>query len=74
MFGLHLGSVRSMSRLLLLKIEKLFPLNNLSKDWDVTMKLGIYVAYKERKVGIALGVSGVSITVTRNRNKMVSAQ
>ena len=38
------------------------------------MKLGIYVAYKERKVGIALGVSGVNITVTRNRNKMVSAQ
>ena len=39
------------------------------------MKLGIYVAYKERKVRIALGVSGVKVkvTVTKNR-KTVSAQ
>ena len=39
------------------------------------MKLGIYVAYKEMKVGIALRVSGVKVkvTVTKNR-KTVSAQ
>ena len=39
------------------------------------MKLGIYVAFKERKVWIALGVSGVKVkvTVTKNR-KTVSAQ
>ena len=37
------------------------------------MELGIYVAYEERKVGIAFGVSGikVKVTVTKNR-KMVS--
>jgi len=39
------------------------------------MKLGICVPYEERKVGIAFGVSGVTVKVivTKNR-KTVSAQ
>ena len=61
-----------MSRSRLLKTEKLFPLNNLSKDWDITMKLGIYVAYTERKAGISLLVKVKSLLL--KVEKMVSAQ
>ena len=32
------------------------------------MKLDIYVAYEEIYIGIAFGVIGVSVTVTKNRN------
>ena len=31
------------------------------------MKLDIYVAYEEMYIGIAFGVIGVNVTVTKNR-------
>ena len=53
--------------------NRAFPVDNLSLNRCITMELGIYVAYEERKVGIEFGVSGVKVkvTVTKNR-KMIS--
>ena len=57
------------------KIEIQFPLNNLSLLWLNNTKLGIWVAYIKKKLGIATKVSviKVKVIVTKNRNS-VSAQ
>ena len=64
-----------MSMSLLLKIEIQFPLNNLSLLWPIDAKLGMWVAYKNRQLGIATQVSviKVKVTVAKNRN-LVSTQ
>ena len=43
----------STKRSLLLKVEIHFPLNNLSLLWPIDTKLGIWVAYIMRQLGIA---------------------
>ena len=52
-----------------------FPLNNISLLWLIDTKLGVWVAYNKRQLGIATQVSviKVKVTVTKNRNS-VSAQ
>ena len=47
-----------------------FPLNNFSLIWPIDTKLGVWVAYIKRQLGIATQVSviKVKITVTKNRN------
>ena len=51
--------------------NRVFPVNKFSYNWFITMELGIYVAYEERKIWIEFGVSRVKIkvkvTVTKNR-------
>jgi hypothetical protein len=56
----------------LLKIEIQFPLNNLSLLWAIDAKLGVYVAYIKRQLGIAtqLSVIKVKVTVAKNRNSV----
>jgi len=51
------------------------PLNNFSLLWPIDTKLGVWVAYTMRQLGIATQVSviKVKVTVTENRNS-VSAQ
>jgi len=52
-----------------------FPVNNFSLLWPIDTKLGVWVAYIKRQLGIATQVSviKVKVTVTKNRN-LVSAQ
>jgi hypothetical protein len=52
-----------------------FLLNNLSLLWPIDAKLGVWVVYKKRQLGIANQVSvvKVKVTVAKNRNS-VSAQ
>jgi hypothetical protein len=59
----------------LLKIEIQFLLKNFSLLWPIHAKLGLWVAYKKRQLGIATQVSvvNVKVTVATNRNS-VSAQ
>jgi hypothetical protein len=65
----------SRSRSLLLKIVIQFPLNNLSLLRPIDTKLGIWIAYIKRQLGIATQVTviKVKVTVAKNRNS-VSAQ
>jgi len=55
--------------LLLIKIENLIPLNNLSLLWPIDTKLVVWVAYVKRQFGIAtqLYVIKVKVTVAKNR-------
>ena len=59
----------------MLKIEIQFLLNNLSLLWPIDGKLGMWVAFKKRQIGIAtqMSVIKVKVTVAKNRNS-VSAQ
>ena len=52
-----------------------FPLNNFSLLWPIDTKLGVWVAYIKRQLGIATQLSVIKVkdTVTKNRNS-VSAQ
>ena len=52
-----------------------FPLNNFSLLWPIDTKLGVWIAYIKRQLGIATQMSliKVKVTVTKNRNS-VSAQ
>ncbi len=56
----------------MLKIEIQFPLNNLSLLWPIDAKLGLWVAYKKRQLGIAIQVPviKVKVTVAKNRNSV----
>jgi hypothetical protein len=58
-----------------LKIEIQFPPKNLSLLWPIDTKLGVWIGYIKRQLGIANQVSviKVKVTVTKNRNS-VSAQ
>ena len=53
--------------------NRVFPVNNFSYNWCITMELDKYVVCEDRKVGIEFGLSGVKVkdTVTKNR-KMIS--
>jgi hypothetical protein len=55
-----------------LKIEIQFPLNNLSLFWHIDSKLGVWVAYIKKQLGIATQVSviNVKVTVAKNRNSV----
>ena len=48
--------------------NRVFPVNKFSYNGFITMELGIYVAYEERKVGIEFGVSRVKVKVTVTKN------
>ena len=50
-----------------------FPLNNLSLLWPIDTKLAVCVAYIKTQLRIAIQVSVIKVTVTKNRNS-VSAQ
>ncbi len=65
-------TIGSRSRSLLLKIEIQFPLNNLSLLWPIDSKLGVWVAYIKRQLGIAtqMSVIKVKVTVAKNRNSV----
>jgi hypothetical protein len=56
----------------LLKIEIQFLLNKLSLLWPIDFKLGVWVAYIKRQLGIAtqLSVIKVKVTVAKNRNSV----
>jgi hypothetical protein len=56
----------------LLKIEIQFPLNNLSLLWPIDAKLGVWVAYIKRQLGIATQMSVIKVKVTdaKNRNSV----
>jgi hypothetical protein len=59
--------------LLLLKIEILFPLNYLNLLWPIGAKLGVWVAYINRHLGIAtkMYVVNVKVAVAKNRNSVL---
>jgi hypothetical protein len=59
----------------LLKIEIQFLLKNLRLLWPIDAKLGVWVAYTKRRLGITYQASEIKIkvTVAKNRNS-VSAQ
>jgi len=59
----------------LLKIKNLFLLNILCLLWLINIKLGVWVAYVKRQLGIATQVSVIKVKVTVAKNKnLVSAQ
>jgi len=57
---------------MLLKIEIQFPLYNFSLLWPIDTKLGVWVAYIKRQLGIAtqVYVIKVNVNVTKNRNSV----
>ena len=57
----------------MLKIEIHFPFNNLSLLGPIYAKLGVWVAYTKRQLGIAYQVSEKKVKVTDAKNR-VSAQ
>ena len=71
-FGLDSGVILLWAELLLLKIEKRFPVNNSSTISGIDLKLCACIPHMERKVGIGFGrdpnVGGA--TVAKNRKKV----
>jgi len=72
--GLSIGQLLhrclwSRSRLLLLKIEIQFLLNNFSLLWPIDTKLGEWVAYIKVQLGISTQVSVIKVTVTKKKNQ-----
>jgi len=51
------------------------PLNNISLLWPFDTKLGVWVAYIKRQLGIATQVSVIKVKVTVTKNRIsISAQ
>ena len=61
------------SRSLWLKIEKWFPFNYFSLEWDMVMKLHILHTNDKTSLGIAFRVTQVKVNMAKNR-KMVFVQ
>jgi hypothetical protein len=61
LLGLKVRPVGSRSPLL--KIEKLYMLNNFSSEWEFVMKIAIYVASVKTKLGIENGPGGFKVNV-----------